>query len=197
MLSGKIINKHRKTHKRTYPRLKIDFLIITVFIFGVLCLIFGSYLINTHIQPQPNSSNQISDNLPVRIVVPKVNINLPIVEAKIDAGTWQVATDSANHLNTSASPGQNNNIVIYGHNLDTLFGPLYGVKQGDLIKIYTQQGQKYDYLVTKTLTIKLNQIEYIASTSSEMLTVYTCNGFFDSQRFLIQATPSVEKKITI
>lgn len=113
---------------------------------------------------------------------------MPITEASISQGVWQVSETGASHLSSSESPGKKGNIIIYAHNLTRLFGPIVNVKKGDLIMVRTKKAL-YTYVVEKTYTVSPDQIELLLPTKSEVLTLYTCTGFLDSKRFVIQARP--------
>lgn len=126
---------------------------------------------------------------PVAIEVESQGIKLPVEEGKIVDGIWEISPTSASHLDISAHPGQEGNIVIYGHNKKAIFGPLLRIKVGEVIKVRTSDGQVHQYLVESTQTVKPSQIEVVQPTDYEILTVYTCTGILDSERFVIKARP--------
>ncbi len=128
--------------------------------------------------------------LPTRVEIPTQHIDLPITEAAIKDGVWETSQTSATHLNTSARPLEAGNVVIYGHNLLRLFGKIRGLKKGDSIIITTNEGKRVEYKVDDTLTVKPDNVEPVLPTTHEELTLYTCTGFLDSERFVVQASPT-------
>lgn len=129
---------------------------------------------------------------PTAIHIPSVGIHLPIEESDIVDGVWQVSQTGASHLQTSARPGQSSNIVIYGHNLLSLFGRVRDLNKGDIITLKTAYGSLFTYEVTETMTVQPNQIEVALPTDTETLTLFTCDGLADSIRFVIRAKPVVK-----
>jgi sortase A len=157
-----------------------------------LWLIFGLYrLYETKIL---GFSGQLASQIPtgpaaVKIVIPKVKLDLPVTEATVTDGTWEISPDGASHWDSSANPGADGNIVIYGHNKTNLFGPIRWLNLGDQIIITAADGSKHLYSITKTVTVSPKQIEYILPKDEETITLYTCTGLFDSQRYLVIAKP--------
>jgi LPXTG-site transpeptidase (sortase) family protein len=126
--------------------------------------------------------------IPTFIHIPKRNIALPIEETIIKRGVWQISKNSASHLATSAVPGTTANVIIYAHNTQEQFGRILDIKTGEEIVITTQDGQVHTYVVKKTLVVSPSEISVLKSNGSEILTIYTCTGFADSKRFVVQAT---------
>ena len=126
---------------------------------------------------------------PTAIVIPRINLNLPITQAKVTDGTWEVSATGASHWDTSANPGEPGNMVIYGHNQTNLFGPIRWLEIGDLIEVTNSKGQIYTYKVDQTVIVPPTDLTYILPTTTETLTLYTCTGFLDSRRHLVIAHP--------
>ena len=127
---------------------------------------------------------------PVKIDIPKVNLHLPVSETTVTDGTWEISPDGASHWDNSANPGEAGNIVIYGHNKTNLFGPIRWLSLGDEIILTDAQGNEHNYRITETVTVPPTQTEYILPKDEEILTLYTCTGLFDSQRYLVIAKPA-------
>lgn len=125
---------------------------------------------------------------PLRIIIPKVNIDLPIVEARVVRGLWDLSETSASHGMGSASPGELGNTVIFAHARDELFGPIRKLKKDDVIYILTRDNW-YKYTVIETKLVEPRDVEVIAPTTKETLTIFTCSGFLDSKRLIVVATP--------
>ncbi len=124
---------------------------------------------------------------PVYIKSYPIGIDVSIKETSIENGIWQVNSESANYLNSSANIGGSSNIIIYGHNKDNILGPIRHLKNGADIEITGSDGNIYHYVVTKTDIVKPDNLQYLAKTSDETLTIYTCTGLFDAMRFVVIA----------
>jgi LPXTG-site transpeptidase (sortase) family protein len=129
-------------------------------------------------------------SLPSKMVISGLVIDLPVIEASIVDGVWQTSDEAVTHLVASARPGENSNIVLYGHNRPELLNPLHQAQVGSEIVVETEAGVKHTYLVEQIEVVGPSAIEYVLPTDEERLTVYTCTGLFDSQRLVVIAKPS-------
>jgi LPXTG-site transpeptidase (sortase) family protein len=127
---------------------------------------------------------------PLSIDIPNLKISLPVQEAAIKDGIWETSDKNITHLDTSARPGERGNVVLYGHNRRNIFMNLHNIKVGDVLKVATKEGKIYEYTVTETQRVKPEHIEAVLPTDYEVLTVYTCIGFLDSERFVVKAKPT-------
>lgn len=123
------------------------------------------------------------------IKIPKVNLDLPVVSTSIKNGVWEVPQVAVGHLDQSATINSEGNIVLYAHNTNNLFGPIRWLSVGDEIILTGIDGRGYKYQVSETITVKPNIVDYVLSTDSERLTLFTCTGLFDLDRFIVVATP--------
>jgi LPXTG-site transpeptidase (sortase) family protein len=128
-------------------------------------------------------------DIPTEVIIPSVNINLPIDPGQIKNGVWQISSSKATFLATSASPGRGGNTVIYGHNKKAIFGNLPYLSIGQKITIKTKSGKSYDYVATEKFFVDPDRVDLVSPTDIEELTLYTCWGTFDGQRAVIKATP--------
>lgn len=124
----------------------------------------------------------------LRILIPGRNIDLPIAEAKVINGYWEVSETSASHGNGSAYPGENGNIVIFAHARTGMFLPLRDINADELIYILGYD-RWYRYRVVKTKLVDPKEVEVVAPTEKETLTLFTCSGFLDSKRLIVTAIP--------
>ncbi len=132
---------------------------------------------------------------PVGIEIDNKNINLPVIPATINDGIWPLDDHNALHLATSAYPGERGNIVIYGHNTMPVFGNLKRVAVGDTINITSDTDVVHIYVVKEVLRVKPSDIQVVLPTDHEVLTVYTCIGWLDSERLVIKAYPEVSPQL--
>ena len=125
---------------------------------------------------------------PLRIVVPALSIDLPVVEAPVVGGYWELSETMASHGVGSANPGTLGNTVIFAHARDGLFGPLRKLKKGALVYVLTKD-HWYRYIADEIKEVTAKQTSEVAATKDEVLTLFTCSGFLDSKRLLVTAKP--------
>lgn len=136
----------------------------------------------------PEIVGKIKDEeLPVKVIIPKLGKELTITPARVINDQWEIAEDGASYLLGSGIPGKEGNVVIYGHNKKHLFGPIRWLEKEELIKITTLQGEEFTYKITETKTVSPDEVEVLAPTKEAILTLYTCTGFLDRERFVIVA----------
>lgn len=123
---------------------------------------------------------------PERVVIPELSIDLPVRQAPLVNGYWQVYSDSAGWGEGSGLPGQPGNQVVFAHARVGLFKPLRGAKEGMRVYIFTKDSW-LSYLITDVKEVLPNQTEVIKPTEDETLTLYTCSGFGDSRRLIVIA----------
>lgn len=114
---------------------------------------------------------------------------LPIVEGGKINGVWTISHKAANHVQTSAVPGSAGNSIIYGHNTDAIFGKLITIPIGTVITITTSDGNHHRYKISETYEVDPWQTELLQNAVTEVLTIYTCSGWFDSKRYVVRAVP--------
>jgi LPXTG-site transpeptidase (sortase) family protein len=127
-------------------------------------------------------------NNPVRILIPKSNIDLKVIDAKIVNGYWEISEDTASYGLGSGHPGIKSNTVIFAHAREGLFYNLKDVQVDDIIYVFTKT-KWYRYKVSKIAAVYPNQTEVIKPTKNEVLTLYTCTGFSDEKRLIVTALP--------
>ncbi len=126
------------------------------------------------------------ESLPTRIIIPSVSIDTSVKKALIIRGYWQVFNDSAAWGDQSGIPGNIGNQVIFAHKRSGLFLPLKDAKIGAKIYVLTNE-KSYNYEIKEIKEVKPNQIEVVAPTTDETLTLYTCSGFGDIERLIVVA----------
>jgi LPXTG-site transpeptidase (sortase) family protein len=133
------------------------------------------------------TSKDIVDD-PVRILIPKADIDLKVVDAPIVDGYWELSDNTASYGLGSGRPGTKSNTVIFAHAREGLFYNLKDVKLDDIIYVFTKD-KWYRYKVNKIDAVYPNQTEVIKPTKNEVLTLYTCTGFYDEKRLIVTALP--------
>lgn len=163
-------------------------------IFGLVLIIFGginyykirilSFTKTPTLQGLP-----FKGSAPVRILIPSVNIDLPVEVGEIKNGVWQISDGKATFLGSSSGIGGGGNTVIYGHNKKVIFGNLPYLSLGQKIIVKTQDGTLKAYEAYWKDFVGSDRVDLVSPTKSEELTLYTCWGFFDQYRAVIKAKP--------
>ncbi len=128
------------------------------------------------------------DSIISRIIIPGVDIDLSVKPSKIVGGYWETSDINASHGEGSVNPGENGNVVVFAHAREGLFYNLKDTKKDDTIYVLTKKGG-YRYKVSEIKTVYPNNIETVAPTDQEVLTLFTCSGFFDEKRLIVKAFP--------
>lgn len=132
---------------------------------------------------KPESIDQ--NSLPIRIIIPSLSINLPVTPSRIINNRWEISEKTASYGLGSAIPGIVGNSVIFAHARYGMFGNLRNIKKDEKIYILTKQNW-YEYKVVQTKVVLPTDIEVIKQTEDETLTLYTCSGFADTKRLIVQ-----------
>jgi sortase A len=100
----------------------------------------------------------------VRIVIPKIHIDSPVVEMGwtiVQEGgesiaEWNVPDSQVGHSIGTANPGERGNVVLSGHNnlFAAVFRKLYTLAPGDEITLYNSSGQGFVYRVAQSYIVK-------------------------------------------
>lgn len=133
--------------------------------------------------------SSLASSRPVQIYFVEDNFALPVIPTSIQNGAWPVHDSVANFLLTSASPTQNSNIVIYGHNTRDALWILKRLKTGEEIVLTSESGSKYTYKVDQIFVTNPEDVAVVMPTDQEILTLYTCTGLFDQKRLVVRAKP--------
>ena len=154
---------------------------VRINIYFLFALFLGSIL-------YPKKTLAYEFNLPPsHVVVPSVDVSLPIDTVPVSVDTWQVSLYGASFGDHTSMPGEKGgNTVIFAHAMPNLFGSLPNIKVGDEIHIFTN----HDWLVYKTteiLVLEPTDVEVLKPNNNHDLTLYTCVGPNYSQRFVAKA----------
>lgn len=113
------------------------------------------------------SVNSIThEGVATRLVIPKLNLDAPVVLSPIENQTWQVddlGTDKVGHLEGTAPPGSNSNIVLAAHVTVAagVYGPFANLSQlqpGDQVYVYYGQ-DVYEYIIDDYETVDRTAVE--------------------------------------
>ena len=132
----------------------------------------------------PSIINPLS--LPVRVVIPKLSIDLPVQASPVVSGFWTVYPNTASYGIGSGTPGQNGNVVIFAHAKYGQFDKLKSISVGSRIYINTSE-KSFVYVVTNISRVSPNNTDSIQDSNEKILTLYTCEGENDRQRLVVRA----------
>lgn len=165
---------------------------------GIFLILFSGYMLWERQNPNrlkfdnymPSSrfnleNDQVSS--PIRLEIKDLGINLPIVPANRNEKYWETTSEGVSYLTSSPIPGQIGNSIFYGHNWASLLGKLTKAKPGQNITIYYEDGSVKVFPIKYTQTVKPNQTEILGNTEDKRITLYTCSGFLDRERFVVTA----------
>jgi len=135
--------------------------------------------------PENSVNSVVQEGVANRLLIPRLNLDAPVVISPIKNQTWQVdhLGQSVGHLEGTAAPGSNSNIVLAGHvTLDSgVYGPFAGLAQlapGDLLTVY-QGDQKFNYVVDSQKVVERTSIEVTYPTDTPQITLITCSNWND------------------
>lgn len=132
--------------------------------------------------------NEREPEVPTRLVIPVLNMNLPVVEVPLADGTWPVADNVANYAQgTALVNDKTGNVGLFGHDRADAFRPIKHLKPGDVIILHTDTAVAYYRVTDQELTTPGN-ISVFYQTEAPILTLVTCEGRLSEQRFAVRAT---------
>lgn len=79
--------------------------------------------------------------------------------------------------------GNQNNIIIAGHNIDTVFHDLHDLSLGMKVQLFKNEIHT-DYQVTDIIIAELEEVQYLEETKQKQLTLITCTQN-DQKRLII------------
>lgn len=136
--------------------------------------------------PQPATALQTPPAVAASLVIPKLNLDAPVVEAPVANQTWQVSHlgQSVGHLAGTAKPGETGNVVMAGHvsladGQDGPFARLSDLQPGDEI-ILSSGGRRMAYQVSNTQIVEPTAIEVTYPSSASAgpeITLLTCTSW--------------------
>lgn len=134
--------------------------------------------------PLPIIERQAPGPAPVRIVIPQIGLDRAITPVGMRGIEFVVPDLEVGWFDQSATPGQGENIVLWGHVLPFLYAPnasppfarLNELPVGALITLYDAFGQAVEYQVIQQVTALPEAVEYIFPSRRELLTMVSCIG---------------------
>lgn len=143
----------------------------------------------------------------MRIIIPRINQNVPVVGVKNDnliARQWndleadiqKALRNGVIHYPGTSLPGDNGNVVLTGHSsyyawdpgrFKDVFALLHDVRQGDRVVVFFNQ-KKFIYEVNLIKVVLPKDVDVLGQTPNEQLTLITCTPIGTNiKRLIIQA----------
>ncbi len=154
-------------------------------------LVIGPSVLSFLQGPEPPVQIEVAD-LPVEILIPQIKLGLSVSPMAVSQDEWGVSAEGASYLLGSGIPGREGNAVIYGHNDNHLLGPIRWLEVGSLITVINGKEEEFVYQVVETKTVSPKEVAVLAPTEDATLTLYTCTGFWDRERFVVVAKLQAE-----
>lgn len=133
------------------------------------------------------SGTALAGTVAVRIEVPRLGIDLPIVEGDgVNAPDAEVA-----HFPGTAWPGAGSNTYLYAHAREGVFLPLWEAMEGDRILLTLEDGGTACYEVDRiNPDTPWDDVSVLLPTDHEQLTLQTSTSYTPTApRFLVVALP--------
>ncbi len=132
-----------------------------------------------------NTTERGPENAPLpalgmRLIIPALEVDAPVVEIPLRGGTWDVTglSQEVAYLEGTARPGENGNVGMAGH--VTLASGGYGpfkeldrLAPGDPVIIHADD-QAHVYLVDYSKVVSAEAVEVVQPTGDPILTLITC-----------------------
>jgi hypothetical protein len=127
--------------------------------------------------PSPSATTP-ADRVATRVVVPALNIDLPVVKPVGGSNTYPQC-NVAMYIKELHQPGEGMATYLYAHARDGMFGPIYlraikklagGPKSmiGMLVEVYTSDDKLFIYEIKEVRLHQLNLNDAINATSEEL-----------------------------
>ncbi len=161
------------------------------FLAGIICFLVVIFLVWQKYKPRKVEFelSEGKDFQPIAAIIKELNIELPIYPATFENGRWQATAKGVSYLTGSAAPGEKGNSILYAHNWPNLFGNLIKIQPSQVIEIKAANGEIKSFTVVETKILNPKQTYILGSSSEARLTIYTCTGFLDQNRFVVTAVP--------
>lgn len=164
----------------------------------VVTLLFGVYMFSPWLLPAPAAplviaaqppppppEIKVTKGAPVRIVVPRLGLDLQVDEGlyNSDDQTWTLSGLNA-HFAAISQPANDytGSTFIYGHNNKNVFGPLTALKPGDLVHVHTKNHLVFTYIYESARDTKPDDVSSLSYEGRPILTLQTCSGSFNEWR---------------
>ncbi len=190
-------------------------LVVAIAVFGF----FNSQLLSARIAYYLHSKNAgsaaqvipanstIAKDAPANIIIGDINVNAPVIydQKEVDEKSFQKALQNGVvHYPGTALPGQQGNVVMFGHSSGQWWAPgdykfvftlLDKLKSQDLIYV-DYHGIRYIYRVYDSVVVQPSDLSVLNQGSKNILTLITCTPVGSSDKRLIVKAQQILPKAT-
>jgi len=143
---------------------------------------------NTHaVVPTTTQIAQKIEGKPVRIRIPSLNIDLPVIDGyhNLKTQTWTLTKNKVQYaVDTPLANNIEGNTFLYGHNRHEVFRSLSKIKLGAEAIIETDNGHTFTYVFKGALETTPDDSSLFRYQGKPILTVQTCSGAWYQNRQL-------------
>lgn len=125
----------------------------------------------------------------LRMVIPKIKVDAPVVQTPPTAGVWNVADWAVGHLTSTPDPALAGNGAYAAHDdiKGEIFKRLGELAPGDSIILFTRHSINR-YVVVGQQAVDPSNTSVLAATKQPTITLITCTPYWvDTQRLVVQA----------
>ncbi len=187
--------KERNSKKENKPSLAEKLIILGILLFLLGTITHTQIYFNALISQREHPKNQYVVQAPVSISIPSVKLDINVDEGGIINGNWVLSDKNALFLPTSGKIGEGYNTIIYAHNTDKLFGSLKKINLGDIIILKDREGKKFSYRIVYKNQVDPHDLRKLYSPEKNIVTLFTCDGWFDEKRLLVKGRLVGEKNL--
>jgi sortase (surface protein transpeptidase) len=122
---------------------------------------------------------------PVRMLIPEIGLDRELLSVGLDENRVPVVPNhDVGWYNLSASPGQGENVVLWGHvlrfkstpNVPAPFARVKELAVGAALTLYSEDGRAHPYVVVEQVYATPDQVKFILPQGRELLTLVSCIG---------------------
>jgi sortase A len=210
VLAGSRVKLNFKRHfMPPLAGLTVAILIFGFFNSGLLSARIAYYIQSKHPAAQINvvpTSTTIDKNAPPSIIIKKINVNAPVIydQSTVDQSAFlQALQNGVVHYPNTAFPGQEGNIVIFGHSSEAWWAPgnykyvftlLDKLQIQDLIYL-NYKGTRYVYRVYDIKVVQPDDLSVLNQSSGHLLTLLTCTPVGTAQKRLVIRSQQILPKV--
>lgn len=159
---------------------------------GILILILGIFIhLGTNsryfFSQREKQVSQVFGSDPKNLTIPSLGMDVSVSQGGIKDGEWILSDKEASYLPTSGELGEGFNTIIYAHNTLKLFNPLKYAELGEVIVVKDTKGKEYRFVIFSKEDIDPSNLQKLYTKEKNVLTLFTCDGWFDQSRLIIRA----------
>lgn len=171
------------------PGIRLSFLL---FFTGIGCILTFLFMLQSRrstlaFSQIPADADAVihKEIMPLLLEYPDLSLSLPVIAGRFSTGTWPVTDKGVTYLEHTVVPGEKGNSVLYGHNWPSLLQKLPQAQKGQVFAIRMSDGSRRVFRVASTSVVSPDQLHILRPTDDRRVTLYTCTGLLDLQRFVV------------